>query len=250
MDNIYIYENKNEVAFNFCKYFQKLAIESIKILGKFIVALSGGRTPVLIHQILTSEPFLSSICWNDLYIFQVDERFVPRDHPDNNFKMIQETLIEKAKVPSSNCFAMNVDFATPVLCARDYQQRMEAFFEDKKILFDLIILGVGEDGHTASLFPDTDILLETKLHVSTSNPKTANHSRVSLTFPVINSARRLAILAIGESKAPVISALVGNDEQLFPVQKISNSHITLFLDEGASSLIDRSKCLCYKLVTC
>lgn len=227
MASVLIYDTPDEVNQAMADHIQKLSAAAIKERGIFTIALSGGRTPPSLFAKLISGPSLYRIDWGKFHLFQVDERFVPADHPDNNFLMIKSSFIE----PLSNlhdkgevsAHAINTHLWDADSSALDYQRRIQAFFFGFPV-FDLILLGIGEDGHTASLFPGSGALEEKgKLVVGVeADQKNIGHSRITLTYPVINGARNIAFLAIGSKKAPVIAGIINDRDERYPATRVES----------------------------
>ena len=179
------------------------AREAADVRGRFILALSGGTTPKGLFQQLTEEPYLHLMPWSKTFVFWVDERHVPPDHPDSNYRMAQECLLSKVPIPKANLFpatngSMPVDRAAVV-----YEGKIKKFFGPSADLprFDLTLLGMGKDGHTASLFPGVQPLNEQKKWVVGYFVDEERKERVSLTFPLLNASRLLLVLLEGEKKA-------------------------------------------------
>jgi len=221
-----------------------LASQSIQMSNRFNVALSGGHSPV---EFLSKLVHLSEFnLWSKTHIFQVDEHFVPQDDHESNFKMIKENLLNYIDIPVENLHPIPTDQENAGLTAEQYKNDLVAHFDLTKNglpCFDFILLGIGEDGHTASLFPD-DPNVEHKQRVTL--PVSLNylkHERVSLTLSVINNARNAFMLITGEKKADVIKRIIDGKE-LMPASKVNltDGEFFLLLDlEAASKLSDKEK---------
>jgi 6-phosphogluconolactonase len=249
MKDLSIYSDPSTLADSAAATFCALANNAITNHGKFVVALSGGRTPKALYELLaTDERYRESVSWKDVYFFFGDERHVLPDHPDSNFRMANEALFKKIPVPASNIFRVPTELADASDAANRYQQALLAFFasnseiEDDLPVFDLILLGMGPDGHTASLFPETAALDEkVKWVVANWVAKFASW-RITITFPVINHARAVAFLVTGRDKAPIIKKIVNGSGDLlhYPVQRVDphKGHKIWFLDQDASYLLN------------
>jgi 6-phosphogluconolactonase len=200
-----------------------IANESIAARGLFTIALSGGSTPKAIFELLAQKPYYTQIPWEKVLIFWSDERSVPPDHPDSNYHMAMHAGLNTLPIPKKNIFRMPAD--------QDIEEQAKTY-EDCIIArlpsgnFDLVMLGMGEDGHTASLFPKTHALhSKDQLVVANYVPQKKNW-RMTLTYKCINSARHIVIYVIGESKAAmlkfVLSAPFNPDE--LPIQKVGTSN--------------------------
>jgi 6-phosphogluconolactonase len=205
-------------------YFVKLANACIEKKGKFTVALSGGNTPMVLYKLLASPTFSNQLDWKKVFIFWGDERCVPLDSSDNNAFNAKNVFLNKIKIPSQNIFAIPVD-ETPVNAAIYYEATIKIFFKTDRPIFDLILLGLGDDGHTASLFPYTSILQEKSKLVKEVFLADKNIWRVSLTAPIINQAAHKLFLIAGKSKAPMLNIVLHRekDKEKYPAQLIENA---------------------------
>jgi 6-phosphogluconolactonase len=184
--------------------------------GPFRVSLSGGSTPKTLYGLLASDEFRDRFPWQLVSWYWGDERFVPYDHPDSNYRMTREAMLAKAPVPPENIHPVPAD-GTPEDAARRYEQTLQeaygaAAFDPARPLFDVTLLGLGPDGHTASLLPGEPVLEERKrwvAAVSHGRPET----RITMTYPAIESSRRVAFLVAGREKAAILRAIrAGNSE--------------------------------------
>lgn len=217
-------------------YFTKRCNESIATKGFFSVALSGGSTPKQLYEILSTPEFSRNIDWKKVLIFWGDERFVPHNHDDSNYKMVKEALLDKIKIPKKNIFAVPVN-GWPQDCAVAYEQTIKATL-GRNVAFDLILLGMGDDGHTASLFPGTQILDEHKQLVKEVWVDSKQTWRISFTYSLINRGKEIMFLISGENKAPVLKKIFSNRKLKtpYPVQNINpqTGNIIWMLDEAAA----------------
>ena len=209
------------------------------------VALSGGSTPKKLYQLLSEPYFKSRMPWNQIKFFWSDERCVPSNHPESNYKGAMDGVLAKIPVPAKNIFRIKGEMESPADAAKAYEQelRLQLKTHEPFPKFDLITLGVGEDGHTASLFSGSAALKE-KLHwVAANHVEKLNASRVTLTFPVINNARRVLVLCAGENKATVIKDIFSEHVPLrYPAQQINpvNGELVWLLDKGAAAKLPAS----------
>lgn len=235
----------NETLFHAAaEEFARLAEKSVKDTGAFFVALSGGSTPRGLYALLAdpSEPYHARVPWDRVHVFWSDERWVPLDHADSNYRMAFDTLLSRAPIPADRIHPMPVGNPTPAETAEEYELTLSATFQtrpDEWPRFDLILLGMGADGHTASLFPGSSLLEERERKVGACHIPKLDADRMSMTFPLINSARRILLLATGAEKAEAVrSAIEGAAEEPgLPVQSIApvQGRASWFLDEAASS---------------
>lgn len=191
--------------------FVALANEASASSGRFTAALSGGSTPKTFYSLLATPGFADRIPWPKVHLFWGDERCVPPEHPDSNFRMVRESLLSKISIPLENVHRMAGE-KEPKLAAVEYEEQLIEFFRLSKgepPRFDLILLGLGDDGHTASLFPGTEALKETKRLVAANFVEKMNAYRLTLTLPVLNNAANVLFLVAGASKAAVVKELLG-----------------------------------------
>lgn len=183
------------------------------------VALAGGSTPKRLFSLLAAPDTSSTVAWDRINFFWGDERCVPADHPDSNFRMANEALLSKVPVPAANVHRMRGELE-PKKAAVEYEEIMMAALPDRPWpKLDLVLLGAGEDGHTASLFPGTAGLEETRRWVVAQRVEKLNTSRITLTFPVINNARRIVVMAAGAGKADVMAAVFSGAGRL-PIEQV------------------------------
>jgi 6-phosphogluconolactonase len=204
-------------------YFAELARNCIKQKGKFTVALSGGNTPASMYALLASPPY-KEIDWKKIHIFWGDERCVALDSSDNNAFNAKSILLDKVPIPKKNIFTIPVD-ESPVNAAIYYEATIKIFFKTDKPVFDLILLGMGDDGHTASLFPNTTILQEKNKLVKEVFLVDKNVWRISFTAPLINYAAHKLFLIAGKSKASMLNIVLHGekDKEKYPAQMIENA---------------------------
>lgn len=209
---------------------------------KFCVALSGGLTPKLLYQILGSETFAGRIRWENVHIFEVDERSVPPDHPQSNYGMIREALLSRISIPEENVHRLAGEAEDLDEVCRQYSAELARVLQPQKDEFprlDMVILGMGPDGHTASLFPSSEALEEKTLWVRPNYIEKLKMHRLTLTFPVLNAAREVLILIAGADKAETVRKALEGPPGQFPVQRIDpvNGRLNWFLDEAAARLL-------------
>ena len=238
-----VFADPMEVARAAAHYFVEQCRESVARSNGFAVALSGGSTPKLLYELLANpnEPFRDQIIWKKTYFFFTDERNVPPDHPDSNYRMVYEAMFSHA--PKTNVF--RIPGENPAAQAADeYEHVLEELFEDFPDL-DLIFLGLGEDGHTASLFPGSEALHETERLVVAPWVEKLNAYRITLTLPVLNAGRSVVFLVTGASKAEIVAKVIGTDKpnpDLYPAQAIlpTRGAVSWFMDKAAARLCSTS----------
>lgn len=222
------------------KRFTDLAARAIGQRGAFHVALAGGATPRRLYQCLATPIYAERISWFQVHVYFGDERAVPPDHPDSNYRMARETLLDHVPIPVSQIHRIEGEQKDLARSAAAYSEliRGQVPCGDNGLpQFDLILLGIGPDGHVASLFPDTPILKEQeKLAAAVYVGKLCTW-RISLTLPVINNARHVAVLAAGENKANIIRRTFIDDagSERFPIQLVRPAgELEWYLDAAAA----------------
>jgi 6-phosphogluconolactonase len=217
--------------------FSQLALESVESAGRITVALSGGSTPQHLYSLLASPDYKDQIPWSNVELFWGDERCVPPDHPESNFRMAQEALLSKIKIPPQNIHRMRGE-QEPQAAAAEYEKELQKIFglnSGALPRFDLILLGIGEDGHTASLFPGSEALNETKHLVVAPFVAKLNSYRLSLTLPVLNNAAKVWFLVMGASKADAVKQALSASSDL-PAARVQpvNGKLTWWVTRDAA----------------
>ncbi len=225
--------------------FAEAANATVQTQGKFTVALSGGSTPKGMFHLLTGEKF-ASLPWNKIYFFWGDERHVPPDHPDSNYRMAYEALLSKVPVPKENVFRVPTEGKDADSAARAYEETLKTFFKlrpGEVPRFDLILLGMGPDGHTASLFPDSAALHEDKRLVVANWVEKFKTYRITFTYPVLNNAARVTFLVAGEDKAPALHEVLENKNSGLPAQQVrpKNGELIWLVDRAAANQLSSLK---------
>lgn len=234
-----IYEDKDVLSQAAADNFVELAQKSIQKNGRFTVALSGGSSPRECYELLSTHDYKDRVEWDKVFVFWGDERYVPETDKRNNAKMAIDAFLSKVPIPDKNIF--RIPFAsTPEKSASEYDKMLHKFFKDQEPVFDLIHLGLGENGHTASLFPETDVLDEKDKWVSEVFVVEQDMYRVTLTEPVINKARNIVFLVYGENKAEIVYNVIAGPKRPreWPAQLINpvQGNLYWFLDEAAASV--------------
>ena len=242
--NILIFDNSEQLADAAAERFVSDAQDAITRHGRFSVALAGGNTPKRVYELLASEPYVSRIEWSSVHLFFGDERCVPPDHADSNYRMVNESLISRVSIPPENVRRIAGE-GDPVISAHKYEEELRGFFAGSSWpRFDLVLLGMGEDGHTASLFPGTSALNETKAWVVANWVEKFGAFRITLTAPAINHAAHIVFLITGEAKARRLAEILNGpaEPERLPVQLIDPVDGTLewLVDKAAASLLEPS----------
>jgi 6-phosphogluconolactonase len=233
--SIHVYETPEELAEAAARAFADKAGEAIAERGRFAVVLAGGSTPEAMYGILASD-YADRIDWSRVYVFFGDERPVPPDHDDSNHKMASEMLLDH--VPVANVHRMRGELP-PDEAAETYEEELRTFFRTEEVpRFDLILLGIGADGHTASLFPETAALEVSDRWVVANPVLKLDAARITLTVPVINAALTVYFLVAGEDKAEALRKILESDAdpRAYPARLIQpQGGPEWMLDQAAAS---------------
>jgi 6-phosphogluconolactonase len=212
--------------------------------GKFTVALAGGSTPKVLYKLLASEKFRAQIDWRKVFFFFGDERNVPIDSDESNFRMANESLLKPLEIQPENVFRWRTELGNAQEIAEKYEKTVKEFFVLKKNefpRFDLILLGMGDDGHTASLFPFSKALNETEKIAVVNYVEKFDTNRLTLTFPAINNAANVVFLISGAAKANALKEVLqgASQSEKFPSQNVNPKNGDLFwlVDREAASLL-------------
>jgi 6-phosphogluconolactonase len=237
-----VFTNLEELSRAAARQFEELSNARAQENKNFSAALSGGSTPARLYELLASPN--RTIPWDRVHLFQVDERCVPPDHPESNYKMIRAALLQHIAIPAPNFHRMEAEKADRDAAARQYAEEMARELHPgtgEWPRIDLVFLGMGSDGHTASLFPGSPALTERDLWVRPNYSERLNSFRLTLTYPVLNAAAQVIFLVAGADKAETLrNVLSGSTQELgFPAQGIRplNGQLSWYLDEAAARLL-------------
>ena len=223
-----------------------MANAALKAAGIFTVALSGGNTPKALYSLLGEDPdYRKKLPWDKTFFFFGDERHVPPDHAESNFRLAQEALFSKIAIPAGNIHRIPAENSNAAEASSYYERDLRRFFGERDLVtggapvFDLIFLGAGPDGHTASLFPGSAALNETGKWVTENWVEELKSYRITVTYPVLNNAVLLIVLVAGVEKAPIIENVLEkqSNSRLYPIQGIMPRFgpKLWLLDEAAAS---------------
>ncbi|RMF49361.1 MAG: 6-phosphogluconolactonase [Anaerolineae bacterium] len=199
--------------------FARCAHEAITARGRFSVALAGGSTPRPVYARLTQPPYPTDVDWSRVHFFFGDERCVPPTHARSNYRMASESMFQSLPISPENIHRMQGELS-PQEAAACYAETLRAFFGASQPQFDLVLLGLGTDGHTASLFPNSAALEEDSHSVVANFAPSQQEWRLTLTYPAINAARCVAFLVAGEAKRPILHAVLHGESGHYPAQRI------------------------------
>ena len=229
-----IWKDSEAMSLAAAHFFVAACHQAIDKHGRFSVALSGGSTPRRLYELLASPAFNKNIPWKNVFLFWSDERFVPHSSPESNFHMVKESLLDHIDIPPKNIFAVPIT-GNPDQCGQQYELAIKKFFDHKASSFDWVLLGTGEDGHTASLFPHTKVLAENRRLIREVWVPEKQTWRITFTYPLINKARQIIFLVAGKEKAHGVSAVFNKRaKKIFPVQYVNPERSMWLLDEKAA----------------
>lgn len=241
-DQIHVSADPAAIAEAVARRWTELSATAIADRGVFHVALAGGSTPRLLYETLASPPWRESIDWSRIQVFFGDERSVPPDHDDSNYRMASESLLDRVPLLPEHIHRMKGEQQPLHEAAEEYATCLETRLPRDTLgipCFDLVLLGLGPDGHVASLFPDTDILQERKHWVAAVSVEKLHTWRLSVTFPILDAARHVLLLVAGEGKRHIVKSILAEDttgEALYPVQRIQpRGELAWYLDQAAAS---------------
>lgn len=238
---IIICRDTDELSRKAAEQFVALARQAVAAHGRFSVALSGGSTPKALYSLIATSEFSEQLAWQQIHFFWGDERCVPPDHAESNFRMVDESLLSKIPIPGDNVHRM-IGEIEPAIAAAAYEAELRRLFPsspEKLPSFDLMLLGLGEDGHTASLFPGSSAMSETEHWVATTYVEKLDAHRLTLTFPVINNAAQIAFLVAGKSKSAIVKEILTTEKCDYPAARIKpdNGQLIWFVTQDAASAL-------------
>lgn len=232
---ITVFDNLEKLYEKSADTFVELAEKSIQKNNRFVVALSGGSSPKAIFELLATKEYAQKVEWNKVYFFWVDERWVPLDDDKSNYKMTLEALLNEVPVNKDQVFPMYKDGVEPEEFAIEYENQIRNVLGNDGV-FNFILLGMGDDGHTASLFPGEEILNEKEKWVDAYYLKPQEMYRITLTEPILNKAENILVVAFGETKKHALNEVLNGEynPQLYPLQLINKKEtFQFFTDEKA-----------------
>jgi len=238
--NLLIFDNQDQMSGFMVRKWKEISEKAIERKGVFVAAVSGGKTPVNFYQTLAENKGMLS--WDKTHLFLADERFLPFEDEDSNYRLLRKTLFDKIEIPEENIHPVPTGRSTPQISARAYEEDLRIFFKlglNQYPEFDLILLGIGEDGHTASLFPGSAVLKERDAFAAAVILDETKHHRITLTLPVINHAGQVVFLVSGKRKASVLEKVVSQKDLSLPASMVNPDGGTLFFlsDSEAASMI-------------
>lgn len=235
-----IFKDQTEASRAMAERFVTLAQEAVKDRSRFTVGLAGGSSVQVLYEMLRSDSYRDRIPWNKSHVFWGDERAVPLEDALSNAKMAYEKLLNHVPIPHDQIHRMKGEM-DPGDAADEYEAVLKRHFGNEEPLFDLILLGMGADGHTASIFPGSEAVRETERLVTTGYNSEQGTHRITLTAPLINQSRQIFFAVFGEGKAETLRQVLEGEYApgQLPVQLIrpDQSEVTWFLDKGSAKLL-------------
>jgi 6-phosphogluconolactonase len=236
---LHVFKDAGELSSSVAKWIAETIGDSLKKQDRFTIALSGGSTPQRLHKILAASPYKEQVDWSKLHVFWGDERAVPFEDSRNNAKMAYDTLLNFVPVPAAQIHVMRTDIA-PEQSAAEYEKILHQYFplNGPSYSFDLVLLGMGDDGHTLSLFPGTEVIHEEKAWAKAFFLKAQDMYRITLTKSIVNRSARVAFLTTGTSKAHALKEVLEGPyhPDLYPSQEIRPAgELHWFVDQAAAA---------------
>jgi 6-phosphogluconolactonase len=232
------FDSVDEVLEALADYFVDIVRQSIADHGQFSVALSGGSSPKKLYDLLASPAYNDKVEWKKVHFFFGDERDVPQDHKDSNYLMAKKALFEPLELSATQVFPVDTSL-NPKEAAEKYTTDIEHYFAGEDIRFDLVLLGLGDNSHTASLFPHTPVLHDKSISAKEVYLEDQKIYRITMTYGMINQARNIAFLVYGAGKAEAVHHVIEDEKNIdeYPAQLIvaEDGHLQWFLDKAAAS---------------
>lgn len=236
--SLHIHTTIEEVLQSLATSIVKQAAEAIAVNDRFSLVLSGGSSPKKLYELLSSAAYHNRIEWEKVFFFFGDERNVPQDDPESNYLMAKKALFDPLEIDSSRVFAIDTALI-PEKAALQYAKDLGSFFGEKEWRFDLVLLGLGDDAHTASLFPLTSVLQDKSPAVKAVFLPEKQIFRITMNAPLINQAHKVAFLVYGENKAEAVHRVIEaeRDTEKYPAQLIVSAErkVNWFMDKKAAS---------------
>jgi 6-phosphogluconolactonase len=238
--HLHIYKDAEETTIALADWIAALIQKTLEVKDRFTIALSGGETPKKLYQKLASVPYREIINWNRLHIFWGDERIVDFEDERNNAKMAYDTLLSKVAIPREQIHKIWTNIS-PEESAKHYQNTLHNYFDNKQTTFDLVLLGLGDDGHTLSLFPVSENFSDDNSWVKSINSKEKG-DRITLMPSIVNQSSAIAFLVTGEKKAEILQHIIDElPQHSYPAQLIQpiNGELHWFIDEAAAKFLKK-----------
>lgn len=247
--NLEVFNDSDYLCLGLAEWITSLIEETLTRKERFSLVLSGGNTPKKLHLLLATSPYRERINWKKIHVFWGDERAVPFEDERNNARMAFDTLLDKVDVPRNQIHIMDTTLS-PESAAKQYEEILSKYFGTSVLpfqTFDLVLLGMGEDGHTLSLFPGERVIHEEKLWVTSFFLKAQHMQRITLTKNIVNQADHIVFMISGKEKASALHEVLQGERNpdRYPSQNIIPTHgeLHFFIDEAAASGLEASRFL-------
>ena len=241
--DVRVFADVNELSLHAAEAAVRTINQSVQANGRFSLALAGGNTPRTLYSLLSSQ-LQDQIPWTKVHVFWGDERYVPIGDPQSNYRMARETLLDAVPCPTGNVHPMPTDLADPDVAARNYEKTLRTYFSNGRPRFDLVLLGLGEEGHTASLFPGSRALEETTRWVVAVEAPTEPSLRLTLTLPILTQAANVYFLVTGSNKAQALHHVLAAppDPKNYPASgvRLAPGTVIWWVDQEAAALVRES----------
>ena len=242
---LHIYKNPSELSQSLAEWITASIETTLQSSDRFTWVLTGGSSPKQLYELLAKPPFKERIDWKKLHIFWGDERFVPFNDNRNNAKMTYEHLLNQVPVVPEQVYKMETENIGPEESAAEYEKILRRYFGETGSSFDLVLTGMGDDGHTLSLFPHTPVIHETKAWVKAFYLNPQQMFRITLTAPLVNRSKKVCFLTFGDSKANALAAVLEGPRNVdeYPSQIIEpvNGGLHFFTDEAGTAGLHQRK---------
>ena len=233
---VYVFDDQPALQSATAEYLCGICLQHAAQQDTVSFALSGGSTPIGVYERLAQPPWRERFPWENTHILFGDERYVPHDDEQSNYRMASQAMLQHVPLNAQQIHAIPTHCAEPADCAALYESEIKQLHVDSELpAIDVVLLGMGDDGHTASLFPDTPILSETRHLVAAVFVAKFNSWRISLTYPVLNHAKTVCVLVSGEGKAEVLREVISSDTPRYPIQRIANPNGIVWLTDRAAA---------------
>jgi 6-phosphogluconolactonase len=233
-----VFDDLDSLSQNALEELFRILDEAVAQRGRFAIALAGGHTPARMYSLWANDTYRDKTPWDRVHLFWGDERYVSTDDPLSNYRMTRETLIARVPIPAENVHPMPTNFVRPSDAAEAYELELREFFGDTRPAFDLQMLGLGPEGHAASLFPDSPALEEKTRWVAAVEAPAKPTTRLTLTLPVLNCGLNTFFLVAGKDKREILSSLrkeTDSGQSHYPAARIKPAgRVLWFLDKAAA----------------
>jgi 6-phosphogluconolactonase len=228
-----VYADLQEVSGAAAAWVAEELVDRVGARGRASLVLSGGSTPQTLYELLAAR-FANRVPWHSVDVFWSDERYLPHDHSLSNYRLAKEALLDRVAIPADQVHPMPTHYPDPHAAADDYESAVTRYFAGTPVVFDLLLLGIGADGHVASVFPGSTAITSGRIAVAVTAPAEPP-SRLTLTLPVLAAGRRVGVLATGRGKAAALAATLGGGNPQLPAAVLARTASTLvwWLDREA-----------------